>query len=146
MNIEKLAGTPSGQQRKSYITTSPLKNALQSILVRTLDTITCISCANIPFQKGPLKHPGLIGKQGNISQLGGEFVLGPGKHLNGTVRPLSDALSQALHAHLLGVCKIQRIVSTLLSLADESYIMSPQMQKSQSCLTGPAFGQHQVVE
>ncbi|KAG6879123.1 hypothetical protein C0992_005010 [Termitomyces sp. T32_za158] len=35
MNIEKLAGTPSGQQRKSYITMSPLKNALQSIWVCT---------------------------------------------------------------------------------------------------------------
>ncbi|KAG5349925.1 hypothetical protein C0989_001252, partial [Termitomyces sp. Mn162] len=59
MNIEKLEGTPPGQQRKSYLTTGPLKNAMKSIW------------------KGPLKHPNLLGKQGNISQLGGDFVLGP---------------------------------------------------------------------
>ncbi|KAG5726143.1 hypothetical protein E4T56_gene2502 [Termitomyces sp. T112] len=60
MNIEKLEGTPPVQQRKSYLTTGPLKNAMKSIW------------------KGPLKHPNLLGKQGNISQLGGDFVLGPG--------------------------------------------------------------------
>ncbi|KAG6887469.1 hypothetical protein C0995_014998 [Termitomyces sp. Mi166 len=60
MKIEKLEGTPSGLKRKSYVTVSPLKNALQSIW------------------KGPLKHPSLIGKQGNISQLGGELIIGPG--------------------------------------------------------------------
>jgi hypothetical protein len=30
-------------------------------------------------QKGPLSNPMDIGKQGPYSQLGGEFVLGPGK-------------------------------------------------------------------
>jgi hypothetical protein len=29
-------------------------------------------------QRGPLKNPSHIGKQGNISQLGGDFILGPG--------------------------------------------------------------------
>ncbi|KAJ3506929.1 hypothetical protein NLJ89_g6590 [Agrocybe chaxingu] len=28
--------------------------------------------------RGPVKNPTLIGKQGNISQLGGEFIFGPG--------------------------------------------------------------------
>jgi len=32
------------------------------------------------WQNGPISNPRLIGKQGNISQLGGEFILGPGKH------------------------------------------------------------------
>ncbi|KAG6915938.1 hypothetical protein DXG01_009204 [Tephrocybe rancida] len=60
MNIEKLEGTPAGQERKSYLKEGAMTNALKSIW------------------KGPLTHPNLIGKQGNISQLGGEFVFGPG--------------------------------------------------------------------
>ncbi|KAF5376209.1 hypothetical protein D9615_008488 [Tricholomella constricta] len=60
MNIEKLEGTPAGQERRGYLTKGAFVNAMQSIW------------------KGPLKHPSLIGKQGNISQLGGDFVLGPG--------------------------------------------------------------------
>ncbi|KAK0475692.1 AhpC/TSA antioxidant enzyme-domain-containing protein [Armillaria luteobubalina] len=40
---------------------------------------TQLSQARHIFQCGPLKRPNLIGKQGNISQLGGEFVFGPGK-------------------------------------------------------------------
>ncbi|KAG5642315.1 hypothetical protein DXG03_003017 [Asterophora parasitica] len=59
MNIEKLEGTPKGEQRKSYLTKSMFVNAVQSVW------------------RGPLKNPSLIGKQGNISQLGGDFVFGP---------------------------------------------------------------------
>ncbi|KAF9000367.1 hypothetical protein BDZ89DRAFT_1027560 [Hymenopellis radicata] len=61
MITENLSGTPSGQTKRSYIKTSTLTNALQSIY------------------KGPLTHPTLMGKQGNISQLGGDFVFGPDK-------------------------------------------------------------------
>jgi hypothetical protein len=34
------------------------------------------------LQRGPLKNPSHIGKQGNISQLGGDFILGPGMHFH----------------------------------------------------------------
>ncbi|KAJ6589929.1 AhpC/TSA antioxidant enzyme-domain-containing protein [Mycena vulgaris] len=61
MDIQNLAGTPAGQNKPSYITMGPLSNAWKSI------------------KTGPLKNPTLIGKQGNISQLGGDFVLGPGQ-------------------------------------------------------------------
>ncbi|KAF9235052.1 AhpC/TSA antioxidant enzyme-domain-containing protein [Melanogaster broomeanus] len=60
MTIETLAATPANEPRKSYLQTGNLVNALQSIW------------------RGPLKNPSLIGKQGNISQLGGEFVFEPG--------------------------------------------------------------------
>jgi len=32
-------------------------------------------------QQGPLKHPDHIGKQGNISQLGGDFIFGTGTRI-----------------------------------------------------------------
>ncbi|KAF8907100.1 hypothetical protein CPB85DRAFT_1223670 [Mucidula mucida] len=63
MTVENLSGTPSGETKRSYIKTSTLTNALQSIY------------------KGPLSHPSLMGKQGNISQLGGDFIFGPNKEL-----------------------------------------------------------------
>jgi len=59
MNIETLATAPS-DNRKSYLRLSKLSNILQSIWT------------------GPLKNPALVGKQGNILQLGGEFIIGPG--------------------------------------------------------------------
>ncbi|KAH9926481.1 AhpC/TSA antioxidant enzyme-domain-containing protein [Fomitopsis serialis] len=59
--VESLDVTPSGQEKRSYITRSLLRNALRSIL------------------QGPLKTPQHIGKQGKISQLGGDFVFGPGE-------------------------------------------------------------------
>ncbi|KAF9261755.1 hypothetical protein L218DRAFT_930719 [Marasmius fiardii PR-910] len=63
MDIETLAGAPSDQERPEYLSVngSRLKNALVSTW------------------NGPLKNPSLLGKQGNISQLGGEFVFGPGE-------------------------------------------------------------------
>ncbi|KAF8167139.1 AhpC/TSA antioxidant enzyme-domain-containing protein [Crassisporium funariophilum] len=60
MNIENMAGTPAGEKKPSYLILSSFSNAMQSIW------------------RGPLKNPNLIGKQGNMSQLGGDFVLGPG--------------------------------------------------------------------
>ncbi|KAJ3557469.1 hypothetical protein NM688_g1460 [Phlebia brevispora] len=59
--VENLARTPSDQPKKSYLAGhSTLGNAIDSIW------------------KGPMKHPQLIGKQGNIFQLGGDFIFGPG--------------------------------------------------------------------
>ncbi|KAF8837370.1 hypothetical protein BDN67DRAFT_205350 [Paxillus ammoniavirescens] len=60
MTIESLALTPAGEPRKSYLQKGDTVNALRSIW------------------RGPLKNPLLIGKQGNISQLGGEFIFEPG--------------------------------------------------------------------
>ncbi|KAF8079404.1 AhpC/TSA antioxidant enzyme-domain-containing protein [Lyophyllum atratum] len=68
MNIENLDGTPAGQDRRGYLKQAPLLNAMQSIW------------------NGPLKNPSLIGKQGNISQLGGEFIFGPGLQCNFAAR------------------------------------------------------------
>ncbi|KAH8099864.1 AhpC/TSA antioxidant enzyme-domain-containing protein [Cristinia sonorae] len=54
--IQNLETTPKGEQKKSYLTKSYLGNVLSSIW------------------QGPLKSPHHLGKQGNISQLGGDFV------------------------------------------------------------------------
>ncbi|GJE89554.1 AhpC/TSA antioxidant enzyme family protein [Phanerochaete sordida] len=57
---ENLALTPAGEQRKSYLAgRSFIGNALSSIW-------------------NGLKAPHHLGKQGNLSQLGGEFIFGPG--------------------------------------------------------------------
>ncbi|KAF9225106.1 hypothetical protein BS17DRAFT_750569 [Gyrodon lividus] len=60
MTIETLAATPANEQRKSYLQKGDVANVFRSIW------------------RGPLKNPSLIGKQGNISQLGGEFIFEPG--------------------------------------------------------------------
>ncbi|KAF7981342.1 hypothetical protein HWV62_33787 [Athelia sp. TMB] len=60
MTIESLQQTPAGETKKSYLRTGAITNALKSIWT------------------GPLKNPTLMGKQGNISQLGGDFIFGPG--------------------------------------------------------------------
>ncbi|KAK7437271.1 hypothetical protein VKT23_018716 [Stygiomarasmius scandens] len=59
--ISNMGGTPQGEERKSYLKRGPLFNALRSIW------------------RGPLSKPSLIGKQGNVAQLGGEFVFEPEK-------------------------------------------------------------------
>ncbi|KZT43702.1 hypothetical protein SISSUDRAFT_1039573 [Sistotremastrum suecicum HHB10207 ss-3] len=59
MTVETLKGTPADEKPKSYVPANMLGNALRSIW-------------------GGLQHPSHIGKQGNFSQLGGDFVLGPG--------------------------------------------------------------------
>ncbi|KLO15810.1 hypothetical protein SCHPADRAFT_870601 [Schizopora paradoxa] len=60
MTIETLQGTPKGEKLRSYIPSGIVMDALRSIW------------------RGPLQNPLSIGKQGNISQLGGDFVFGPG--------------------------------------------------------------------
>ncbi|ETW86562.1 hypothetical protein HETIRDRAFT_307693 [Heterobasidion irregulare TC 32-1] len=60
MTIETLNQTPAGQEKRSYLQDGLFTNVLKSI------------------KRGPLKNPMHIGKQGNLSQLGGEFVFGPG--------------------------------------------------------------------
>ncbi|KAF8805171.1 hypothetical protein BYT27DRAFT_7192842 [Phlegmacium glaucopus] len=60
MNIENLERTPKGEQSPSYVPVNPVGNILRSVW------------------RGPMKNPSHIGKQGNISQLGGDFIFGPG--------------------------------------------------------------------
>ncbi|KAI4520279.1 hypothetical protein K525DRAFT_286194 [Schizophyllum commune Loenen D] len=59
MNVETLDRTPAGQEPKKYL---PQGN---------------IRSSDVDMQQA-FKNPSLLGKQGKISQLGGEFVLGPG--------------------------------------------------------------------
>ncbi|KAI0807773.1 AhpC/TSA antioxidant enzyme-domain-containing protein [Fomes fomentarius] len=59
--VENLGTTPAGQEKRSYLGRSLFGNILKSL------------------QLGPLKTPQFIGKQGNISQNGGEFIFGPGE-------------------------------------------------------------------
>jgi len=58
--VSNLQATPKGEERRSYLTRSLLSGTLSSIW------------------RGPLKNPSHVGKQGNISQNGGDFVFGPG--------------------------------------------------------------------
>ncbi|KAH8997130.1 AhpC/TSA antioxidant enzyme-domain-containing protein [Lactarius hatsudake] len=58
--VSNLQTTPKGEERRSYLTRSLLSGTLWSIW------------------RGPLKNPLNVGKQGNISQNGGDFVFGPG--------------------------------------------------------------------
>ncbi|KAH7920370.1 hypothetical protein BV22DRAFT_808796 [Leucogyrophana mollusca] len=69
VTTENLATTPARQERRSYLRKGDVANALASIW------------------RGPFKNPSLMGKQGNISQLGGEFVfqVRPGKGEGGTI-------------------------------------------------------------
>ncbi|KAF8712463.1 hypothetical protein AX14_013071 [Amanita brunnescens Koide BX004] len=60
MTIETLSTTPKGQKKRSYLTGSFFVRSVQSAWKA-------------------LQHATFIGKQGNISQLGGEFIFGPGK-------------------------------------------------------------------
>ncbi|KAF4612418.1 hypothetical protein D9613_004594 [Agrocybe pediades] len=60
MDVENLGKTPSNETKRSYLTMGALSNIAMSLW------------------RGPIKNPSLIGKNGNISQLGGEFIFGPG--------------------------------------------------------------------
>ncbi|TRM64526.1 AhpC/TSA antioxidant enzyme-domain-containing protein, partial [Schizophyllum amplum] len=60
MDIETLQKTPAGQDKRSYLPASGAVAGAVNGIVQGL------------------KQPALLGRQGNISQLGGEFVLGPG--------------------------------------------------------------------
>ncbi|KAI0333596.1 hypothetical protein GY45DRAFT_1244515 [Cubamyces sp. BRFM 1775] len=59
--VESLERTPAGQAKRSYLGKSFLGNLVKSVW------------------EGPLKQPQFIGKQGNSSQLGGDFIFGPGE-------------------------------------------------------------------
>jgi len=61
MTLRNLKGTPEGSLPRSYIPESPLKSALAS----TWDAL-----------KQPMNA--IMGKNGDIKQLGGDFVFGPG--------------------------------------------------------------------
>ncbi|KAJ8521997.1 hypothetical protein ONZ45_g1349 [Pleurotus djamor] len=67
MTIETLQATPSGATKRSYITEGRFSNIYTSI-------------------SRAFRNPSMIGKQGNISQLGGDFVLGPGLQCSFTSR------------------------------------------------------------
>ncbi|KAI0707772.1 AhpC/TSA antioxidant enzyme-domain-containing protein [Earliella scabrosa] len=58
--VESLEMTPAGQEKRSYLGRSYIGNVVKSIWTAS-------------------KTPTLIGKQGNISQNGGEFIFGPGE-------------------------------------------------------------------
>ncbi|KAJ7188756.1 AhpC/TSA antioxidant enzyme-domain-containing protein [Mycena filopes] len=58
--ISNLAVTPSDQPKPSYITKGRIAGAWESM------------------KTGPFTDPTLIGKQGNFSQLGGDYIFGPG--------------------------------------------------------------------
>jgi hypothetical protein len=79
MTMESLELTPAGEEKKSYVRTGFLSNVMQSIWVRIM-----LHAILEPFiiyteqQTGPIKNPSLIGKQGKLSQLGGDFIFGPG--------------------------------------------------------------------
>ncbi|EIM83215.1 uncharacterized protein STEHIDRAFT_148818 [Stereum hirsutum FP-91666 SS1] len=56
---ENMKGTPAGEKKRGYLQDSIVQNVVGA------------------FKRG-FKHPLNIGKQGNVSQNGGEFVFGPG--------------------------------------------------------------------
>ncbi|KAF4598577.1 hypothetical protein EYR38_006981 [Pleurotus pulmonarius] len=60
MTIGSVKTTPAGEEKRSYLRGGFWAGIVQSLL------------------KGPLSHPSLIGKQGNFTQLGGDFIFGPG--------------------------------------------------------------------
>jgi hypothetical protein len=77
--IENLARTPAHAQKKSYLSKGIFSNILSSIWVgKNSDQLILRDSIITPYQQGPLKHPEHIGKQGNIHQLGGDFIFGPG--------------------------------------------------------------------
>ena len=80
--VSNLQTTPKGEERRSYLTRSLLSGTLNSIWVRRIYYLTplalLLKCSPVVSQRGPLKNPSHLGKQGNISQNGGDFVFGPG--------------------------------------------------------------------
>ena len=70
-------------------------------------------------QTGPLKNPTLMGKQGNLSQLGGDFIFGPGTSPRRSIMTFTYGQHQAIRAASLRECGTLKIVSgphSLLSL------------------------------
>ena len=79
MDIERLALTPADEKKRGYVRSNIVSLTLSSIWVPLHSFSFSCHCTHRAWQNGPVTNPGLIGKQGNISQLGGEFILGPGK-------------------------------------------------------------------
>lgn len=78
MDIETLAKTPSKETKRSYVSMGALSNIAMSLWVSSTETDSIFLNQPNVVQRGPVQHPSLIGKNGNISQLGGEFIFGPG--------------------------------------------------------------------
>lgn len=72
--VVRLAGP---EQRPDYVRDGAVVGALRAIWVRLPLAISSPVLTG-GTQRGPLSHLTQLGKQGNISQLGGDFVLGPG--------------------------------------------------------------------
>lgn len=83
--MESLKATPAGEKKKSYLDMSLFGLVTNGLKVRHFSSTVLISrrclltyCrGSVGLQRG-LRHPSHIGKQGNMSQLGGEFIFGPG--------------------------------------------------------------------
>jgi hypothetical protein len=88
MTMRTLDGAPKSEQKKSYVPSNVAMNTLESIV-------------------GALKQPlsAITGKNGNISQLGGEFILGPGKtcHFANRMKHTQDHMEVADLMKLVGV-------------------------------------------
>lgn len=99
MTIENLKQTPSREKKRSYLTQSTWETTVGSIwvsLIFLLFFLYIFLSVNTPsfparvnsknskliislvYDQRALHNPSHIGKQGNFSQLGGEFILGPG--------------------------------------------------------------------
>jgi len=77
ITTETLEWTPKGENKKSYLKTSLFSMTMISIGVYFRTSHHFLTHSAFGPQRA-LKNPLHIGKQGNFSQLGGEFVLGPG--------------------------------------------------------------------
>jgi hypothetical protein len=76
MNKESLALPAPDHVKKSYAD-NLVAVTLKSIWARHF-LVVLITKAEFYLQRGPIQNPSMIGKNGNVSQLGGEFVFGPG--------------------------------------------------------------------
>ena len=84
MDIENLERTPKGQPRPSYLSLGPISDIMRSLWVSLscLPSLHLLTFQHTNIQRGPIKNPSFIGKNGNISQLGGEFIFSPGRSFN----------------------------------------------------------------
>lgn len=109
MTAETLETTPKGQQRKSYLPNYAV-NVAQSVWVSESPNFRLSS----PFRQRALSSPTHIGKQGNIKQLGGEFIFGPGMFkIYDTCLVANNWQVILARSHL--ECNIQRIVRFIIN-------------------------------
>jgi hypothetical protein len=95
--ISNLQTTPKGQERRSYLKRSLLGSTLLNIWVRHPLGMRPSHLSDFTsLQRGPVKSPSHIGRQGNFSQLGGDFIFGPGMHLYSLDRNKSLNLASKL--------------------------------------------------